>query len=54
MINLHCVHWGLWGSVSEGALLYACILLIHDACVEGLVCAVFTEVSRVRSGHLTL
>lgn len=32
VINLHCVHWGLWGSactaLSEGALLYACVLLM--------------------------
>ncbi len=43
--SLHCT---LWGGLA------LCLCSAHDACVEGLVCAVFTEVSRVPSGHLTL
>lgn len=43
--SLHCT---LWGGLA------LCLCSVHDACAEGLVCAVFTEVSRVPSGHLTL
>ncbi len=43
--SLHCT---LWGGLA------LCLCSAHDACVEGLVCAVFTEVSRVPRGHLTL
>lgn len=44
VINLHCVHWGLWGmacsALSEGALLYACVLLMMHVLKGLFVCYV--------------